>query len=324
MIDNIGREINYIRISITDRCDLRCVYCMPEEGVEALAHAEILSFDEIARLCRIFASLGMDTVKLTGGEPLCRKGVVDLVKLVKSTSGVKEVTITTNGVALPGHWQGLMEAGLDAVNISIDTLDPGLYSRITRRDRLTEALTAIRMTAESGIAVKINCVPMCPEQKLWDVAQLAQALPVHVRFIEMMPIGSGKNYHFVSRDEIIVLLEAKFGKLMPCGEHLGNGPAEYYSIEGFKGRIGFISAVSHKFCHQCNRVRLTATGYLKTCLQYDAGVDLRALLRSGADDEAIKEAIVQAIHDKPVGHHFGEINFCANDDETHSMSQIGG
>lgn len=323
MIDGVGRNIDYIRISITDRCNLRCVYCMPESGIQMLEHSAILKFDEITRLCRVFASLGMKKVKLTGGEPLCRLGVADLVKEIKAIDGIEQVTITTNAVELDKYLVPLYEAGLDAMNISLDTLDRELYAKLTRRDKFNVVMKNIEIAAEFGkIPMKINCVPMSSEQKLYDVATLARDHNIHVRYIEMMPIGFGRQFDFYSRDDIIKLLEERFGKLVPSNKTLGNGPAEYYSIDGFKGKIGFISAVSHKFCNKCNRVRLSPEGFLKTCLQYDVGVDLREIMRSGGSDEEIKNAIAGAIGAKPLSHHFEDAD--SDDDEQRIMSQIGG
>jgi len=323
MFDDYGRNIDYVRISLTDRCNLRCVYCMPEEGVQLLPHDDMLTFDEIVCLCRLFADLGIKKIKLTGGEPLCRLNASGLIKQIKELSGIEQVTLTTNGVELHKYWADLCAAGLDAINISLDTLDKELYHQITRRDKLDAVVENIIMAAESKqIPVKINCVPMRQEQKLYDVASLAKDYDVHVRYIEMMPIGQGKDFEFYSREATVALLEKQYGKLIPCDEKLGNGPAEYYTVDGFKGKIGFISAVSHKFCHQCNRVRLTAEGFLKTCLQYDKGVELRSLLRSTASDDEIKQAIRMAIANKPFAHHFDEA--ATETDEQKTMSQIGG
>lgn len=323
MIDGVGRNINYIRISVTDRCNLRCVYCMPETGIDMMPHCEILTFDEIVRLCRIFASLGIEKVKITGGEPLCRLGVSDLIGEIKSVPGIRQVTLTTNAVELDKYLVRLQEAGLDAMNISLDTVDRQLYAKLTRRDRLEKVLENIYLAYDFGkIPMKINCVPMSEDQKLYDIAEIARDRKIHVRFIEMMPIGYGKQFPFYSRDDIIALLENRFGKLTPSREEIGNGPAEYYSVEGFKGKIGFISAVSHKFCDRCNRIRLSASGYLKTCLQYDVGTDLKDLLRSGGSDDDIKQAIVCAVNNKPLSHHFELAD--EDNDETRTMSQIGG
>lgn len=323
MIDGIGRNIDYIRISVTDRCNLRCVYCMPEEGVKMMSHGDTLSFEEIVSLCRVFAQLGIKKIKLTGGEPLCRLGITDLVRELKGIPGIEQVTMTTNAVELDRYLVPLYEAGLDGINISLDTLDRELFRKITRRDKFDVVMDNLKSAVEFGkIPVKINCVPMTGEQALLDVAGLAKDNNVHVRFIEMMPIGFGKEFAFYSQNDIIALLENSFGKLTPVSDRLGNGPAEYYSLSGFKGRIGFISAMSHKFCDQCNRVRLTSAGFLKTCLQYDTGADLRECLRAGGTDGQLRELIEKAILAKPISHHFDKERDIG--DEQRIMSQIGG
>ena len=297
MIDQYGRTIEYLRISVTDRCNLRCVYCMPEEGIEQLPHEQILTFDEIERACRISTELGISKIKLTGGEPLVRKGLPDLLGKIKRISGIEQVTLTTNGILLKNQLDELMRQGLDAVNISIDTLDETCYHTVTRCGELNQALEGLQAALEyPNLRVKLNCVPMNQsEEEYIQMAEYAKEHPVEVRFIEMMPIGMGKACQGKSRDELLELLEKAFGNAEPYEKHLGNGPAEYVSFSGFQGRIGFISAVSHKFCDSCNRIRLTAEGYLKLCLQYESGIDLRKLLRSGATDEEVKEAMRQAI-----------------------------
>ena len=297
MIDQYGRTIEYLRISVTDRCNLRCVYCMPEEGIEQLPHEQILTFDEIERVCRISTELGISKIKLTGGEPLVRKGLPDLLGKIKRISGIEQVTLTTNGILLKNQLDELMRQGLDAVNISIDTLDETCYHTVTRCGELNQALEGLQAALEyPNLRVKLNCVPMNQsEEEYIQMAEYAKEHPVEVRFIEMMPIGMGKACQGKSRDELLELLEKALGNAEPYEKHLGNGPAEYVSFSGFQGRIGFISAVSHKFCDSCNRIRLTAEGYLKLCLQYESGIDLRKLLRSGATDEELKEAMRQAI-----------------------------
>ena len=286
MIDQYGRTIEYLRISVTDRCNLRCVYCMPEEGVEQLPHEQILTFDEIERICRISTKLGK----------------------IKRISGIEQVTLTTNGILLKNQLDELMRQGLDAVNISIDTLDETCYHTVTRCGELNQALKGLQAALEyPNLRVKLNCVPMNQsEEEYIQMAEYAKEHPVEVRFIEMMPIGMGKACQGKSRDELLELLEKAFGNAEPYEKHLGNGPAEYVSFSGFQGRIGFISAVSHKFCDSCNRIRLTAEGYLKLCLQYESGIDLRKLLRSGATDEEVKEAMRQAIWKKPACHNFSD------------------
>lgn len=325
MIDGCGRKIDYIRISVTDRCNLRCQYCMPEDGVEMVSHGDILTFNEIVRSVNILAGLGIAKVKITGGEPLVRKNIAALISDIKEIDGISSVTLTTNGVLLSEQIGDLYSAGIDAINVSLDTLNPEVFRFITRRDDLGKVLRGIDAAlAYPDISLKINCVPFGIEnQNLWELTDFARDNNIHVRYIEMMPIGFGKEYKCLTESEIIALLESKTGEeLIPYDGILGNGPCHYYSVNGFAGKIGFISAISHKFCDSCNRVRLTATGFLKNCLQYEYGSELRKYLRDGTDDENLSKIIEATIMNKPVGHQFlsGEI---ANENG-HMMSQIGG
>ncbi len=324
MIDGIGRNIDYVRISLTDRCNLRCVYCMPEEGVCPVSHEEILSFDEILRLARIFVSLGIHKIKLTGGEPLVRKNTAQLVKKLKEIDGISQVTLTTNGILLEENIEALYQAGIDGINISLDTLQPKVYEKITRRDYFEKALKGFEAALKyPEIPLKINCVPMGMEgQNIIELAELARLYPVHVRYIEMMPIGLGKEFDICEEKDILDKLAAEYGPYRQFEKILGNGPGHYYTFEGFKGQIGFISAVSHKFCEFCNRVRLTSQGYLKACLQYDIGTDLRVLLRSSVPDEEIRSIIQKTILKKPIGHQFGEQ--VEAHEEPRIMAQFGG
>lgn len=324
MIDSNGRVIDYLRISLTDRCNLRCAYCMPEEGVDMISREEILTYGEIVRVCRIMAEMGLKKIKLTGGEPLIRRDLTALVRRLKAIPGIEKVTLTTNAVLLQDLMEELSEAGIDGINISLDTLNKELYTKIVKRDMFDQAMKGLEAALKHPeINLKINCVPMgLPEQELTDVAELAKSHKIHVRFIEMMPIGLGKQFHFINEQEILAKLEAKYGKATPYEGKLGNGPSHYYSFEGFQGKIGFISAISHKFCGDCNRVRLTSQGFLKTCLQYNTGNDLKVLLRGGALDEEIKELIARTIDEKPIGHRFLEERI--SNENSLGMSQIGG
>lgn len=324
MLDTFSRRIDYLRISVTDRCDLRCQYCMPESGVKSLTHKDILSYEEILRIAECFACLGVSRIKITGGEPLVRLNVINLIKELKKIQGIEEVTLTTNGTHLAAFIDKLSEVKIDGINLSMDTLDPELYAKITRRNVFLKVFEGFeKALAHPDIKLKINCVPIgLPEQNLPEVAGLAKKYPVHVRFIEMMPIGLGKVFPFKSEADTMRELERAYGTLMSFDEVLGNGPCRYYSIPGFRGKIGFISAMSHKFCSSCNRVRLTANGKLKTCLQYDAGVDLKEIIRGGGTDKELETAILHALEKKPQEHHFTE-EFIA-DRETKSMFQIGG
>ena len=325
MTDQFGRNIKYLRVSITDRCNLKCFYCMPH-GAPAVQHRDILRYEEIARIVRIAASLGITKVRITGGEPLVRPRIPGLIRQIKEIPGIQKVTLTTNGILLKDQMQELAEAGLDSLNISLDTLDRECFCKITRRDLLDGTLDGIKEAMKyPEVQLKINCVPLgLEEQDLCGIAEFARKNPVHVRFIEMMPIGYGSSFAGMPQEKIMNLVEQKFGKMIPYnGKPLGNGPCTYYTVDGFEGKIGFISAISHKFCSQCNRIRLTSQGYLKTCLQYTAGRDLRAVLRNGGTDEELKDRIRAALAEKPDGHHFREK---AKEDDTESlcMSQIGG
>lgn len=324
MIDAYGRNIDYLRISITDRCNFRCLYCMPEEGVELCKHEEMLTYDEILKIVQLMSKIGFQKIKITGGEPLVRKGVKSLVKSINEIDGINSITMTSNGYLLADEIDELVANGLKGINISLDTLNNQLFMNITKVDGLNKVIEAINKAKQyENLNLKINCVPLgLKEQDLLELVMLAKDNNIHVRFIEMMPIGLGKKFDFVSEEDIIKLLSPSIGEFKPYNGKLGNGPSHYYQIDGFKGKVGFISALSHKFCHECNRIRLTSTGYLKTCLQYDVGVDLKSLLRNGSSDEEILEAIKVAINNKPMEHHF--LNKDINNEETLEMARIGG
>ena len=325
MLDGYGRVIDYLRISVTDRCNLRCVYCMPEEGIPSVSHMEILTFDEIIRLVRIFAGLGFRKFKLTGGEPLVRKNLASLVAGIKELQGVEQVTLTTNGQLLAAQLPDLLRAGLDAVNLSLDTTDRALYRKITRGGDVTKALSAIdAVLSHPELPLKLDCVLLGdPAQRLLDVAEFARSAPVHVRFIEMMPIGLGKS--FVSGaafPDLLERLRTAYGEPELYEGTIGNGPAAYRTYPGFAGKIGLIAALSEKFCANCNRVRLTSQGVLKPCLQYESGVQLRDALRQGADDGELAERIRETIRKKPKEHRF--LSGRIEGEERRTMNGIGG
>ena len=325
MFDSKGRNIHYLRLSVTDLCNLRCRYCMPD-GVDKLEREDILTYEEFLRLAALFARCGVDTVRVTGGEPLVRKGVEQLVKGLKAIPGIRKVTMTTNAVLLKQQLPALLEAGLDSVNISLDTLDPALFAKITARDEFAAVQAGIHAALESGIPVKLNCVPQVGvnEGELEALAALAQDKPLQVRFIEMMPIGYGAAMPCISGPELLARFRRRWPELAPlpgaaCAA-LGDGPAVYYTVPGWKGDIGFIAAVHGKFCASCNRVRLTSQGFLRPCLASETGCDMRALLRGGAADEELLQAIRETIWSKPREHHFGDNSMPA----TRGMYRIGG
>ena len=323
MLDQYGRKIDYLRISVTDRCNLRCRYCMPEP-MAAVRHDDILRYEEILRICRAAIELGITKFKVTGGEPLVRAGCTEFIAELKKQPGTQQVTLTTNGLLLEKNLDALADAGLDGVNISLDTTDNTHFQRITGYTG-NGADTLLRVLEEcctKGLKTKINAVLL--EETEADapaLAAIAETLPVDVRFIELMPIGFGTTMKRVSPEDILAALKERWPDLAPTDEKRGNGPAHYYKSAALLGRIGFIDAVSHKFCAECNRVRLTSTGQLKPCLCYAGSADLRALIRGGCTDEELKEALKSAVYAMPRAHCFGTD---AAVTEKHMMSQIGG
>ena len=325
MLDQIGRTIDYLRISVTDRCNLRCSYCMPKQGIESVPHDSIFTFDEIYKIVRIMVALGITKVRFTGGEPLVRKNLVSLISDVSHILGIKDIAMTSNGVLLGENLDALKAAGLKRVNISLDTCDRDNFIRITGADEYVRVTKAIDYAVDLGLGVKINCVA-CQEfneNELEEIAAIAKDKPVDVRFIELMPIGCGRAYHGIPSDEILRRLEKEYGACTPVDVSSGNGPAQYYSFQGFVGKVGFISPMSHKFCRECSRIRLTSEGRLKLCLHYDTGIELKPLLRQGYSDDAIKMRILEAVKSKPESHSFEK-----TDREVHiehrKMVQIGG
>ena len=326
MFDAKGRNIHYLRLSVTDLCNLRCRYCMPD-GVEKLEREDILTYEEFLRLAALFAKCGVDTVRVTGGEPLVRKGVDYLVAQLKGIPGIRRVTMTTNGVLLAKQLPALLSAGLDSVNISLDTLSPEQFARITAWDEFENVRAGIHAALESGLPVKLNCVPQVGvnEGELEALAALAKDKPLQVRFIEMMPIGYGAAMPCISGPELLARLQKRWPGLAPLPAQesaaLGDGPAVYYTAPGWQGSVGFIAAVHGKFCASCNRVRLTSQGFLRPCLASEAGCDLKTLLRSGATDEKLLKAIQTTIWEKPLEHHF---ECKQNIPATRGMYRIGG
>ena len=326
MRDPYGRNIDYLRVSITDRCNLRCRYCMPD-GVELLPMSDILTYEEIREICAAGAELGIRKLKITGGEPLVRLGCPGLIRSLKAIPGIEQVTLTTNGVLLGRYLPELLEAGLDAVNVSLDSLDEARYAAITGRDELPAVLESIDETLAAGLRLKINAVLQrgVNDSEWFSLASLAKDRPLDVRFIELMPIGSGKELPGVSNTELKERLRAVCPDMEEDPSVHGNGPATYVRIPGWQGGVGFISAIHGKFCGGCNRLRLTSQGRLKPCLCYGDATDLRPILRGEGDAgkraAALRQALAGAIENKPKQHCFEERDRIT---ETARMASIGG
>lgn len=306
MIDKCNRNINYLRVSITDRCNLRCVYCMPKEGVSVIGHNDILKYEEILRVIKIAVRVGIVKVRVTGGEPLVRKGVVDFLESLKHIDGLKDITLTTNGILLENFAEGLFSAGIRRINISLDSLNPEKYASITRGGDLKAVLGGIDKVEKTGFSpIKINVVVIkgVNEDEILHFAKIAIEKPYQVRFIELMPIGevgADNNDKYVSNDFVM----EKIGKYhtLESVSSTGNntdGPARIYRIQGGRGKIGFISPVSHHFCESCNRLRLTADGHLRACLLSDEEIDLKDPLRSRCSDQELEDLIKMIIAKKP-------------------------
>ncbi len=329
MVDGYGRTIEYMRISITDRCNLRCRYCMPD-GVELVPMTDILTFEEIEEICRAAAGLGIKKIKVTGGEPLVRRGCVAFIGRLKQIPGIEEVTLTTNGVLLKQQIRALCENGLDAVNVSLDTLSRSNYELITGKDKLLDVLEGIQAVLDAGIRVKINSVLQKGQNDTeWrHLMELAKSEPIDVRFIEMMPIGYGKQFETIYNEDIRQKIREIYPNLREDTKVHGNGPATYYYIPGFKGSIGFISAIHGKFCNTCNRIRLTSQGMIKPCLCYGKSYNLKEILRESGETmgteamrELLEKGLQTAILEKPEQHCFEHLTEIT---EEKDMIQIGG
>jgi cyclic pyranopterin phosphate synthase len=308
--DSFQRPISYMRISVTDRCNLRCVYCMPEEGVPLMSHDDILSYEEIITVVKAAAGLGITKVRLTGGEPLVRAGLPHLVQMLADIETIDDLSMTTNGTLLARYAAELKEAGLRRVNVSLDTLKPDRFRQITRCGSLEDTLRGIEAARAVGLnPVKINVVVMAGvnEDELTDFAARTVSDGWHVRFIELMP-RSGEDpdaSRLVSVKQMKEKIES-LGPLEPYRFEVGNGPARYFRLPGATGTIGFITPVTEHFCYQCNRLRLTADGKLRPCLLSEDEIDLRETLRGGASAPELKDLITMAIACKPKGHHLAE------------------
>ena len=325
LYDSFQRPINYLRISVTDRCNLRCVYCMPAEGICQMSHQDILSYEEIYTVVRAASELGIKKVRLTGGEPLVRLGVPNLVAMLSQIEAIDDISMTTNGTLLGRYATELKESGLRRVNISLDTLRPERFKVITRsRADLSDVLEGIEAASLAGLnPVKINMVVMAGinDDEVLDFARKTISEGWHVRFIEFMPtagVGDAA-LHFVPVGIIKKQLES-LGELVPCFPQMGNGPARYFQFPGSQGSIGYISPVSEHFCFQCNRLRLTADGKLRSCLLSEEEIDLKQPLRSGITPTELEGLIKQAVANKPLRHQLAE-GYLPLD---RPMTQVGG
>ncbi|MFQ6020373.1 MAG: GTP 3',8-cyclase MoaA [Dehalococcoidia bacterium] len=334
LIDPFQRPIYYLRVSITDRCNLRCVYCMPEEGIQWAPREHILTLEEVQRVVRVAAAMGLRRVRLTGGEPLVRNGLVQLVRWINETPGIEEISLTTNGIALAAFAQNLAAAGLRRVNVSLDTLRPDRFQAITRWGKLDDVFAGIDAARRAGLSpIKLNVVVMrdVNDDEVVDIARTTLDEDWEVRFIELMPFMEDESacvkgevdipLAFVPTREIARRIEAELGPLSSAQSASGFGPARYCQLPGARGLLGFISPLSeHSFCASCNRMRLTADGKIRPCLLTDHEVDLKGTLRAGGTDDDLRERIRLALRTKPDAHHLGD----GNRPRSRKMIQIGG
>jgi len=333
LIDPFQRSINYLRVSVTDRCNLRCVYCMPEQGIPSVPHQEILTLEEIARIIRVAEGMGLRRVRLTGGEPLVRKGVVNLVRWIGQTPGIEDISLTTNAMLLASYARGLAAAGLKRVNVSLDTLRPQRFRQITRRGDLSDVMAGIAAARDAGLSpVRLNVVVMreVNDDEIAEIAGTTLEEDWQVRFIELMPFmdeqetcirDTSRALGFIPSQEVKRQVEEALGPLETAETNTSGGPAKYYRLPGARGLIGFISPLSDdKFCATCNRMRLTADGKIRPCLLTDQEVNLKETLRRGGSDDELRQRILEALGSKPDAHHLGD----GNRPHRRKMAQIGG
>ena len=326
LLDPYRRKINYLRISVTDRCNLRCRYCMPEEGISLTPHGEILTYEEILRIVRVFGCEGISKIRLTGGEPLIRKGIVDFISRLSQVETVKDLSLTTNGILLKDLAHDLKEAGLKRINISLDSLRKERFFQITRKDAFERVWAGIEESLNAGLSpIKINMVAIkgLNDDEIEAFARLTLHLPLTVRYIEYMPSGNGeawKQTDLLTMDQIKQRLDG-LGPLLPVPSDRWDGPAKRFRMKGALGEIGLIGAVSSHFCSDCNRLRLTPDGKIRTCLFSDEEIDVKDLLRKGGSDQDLKERLLVALRAKPERHHINSHQFkkCQR-----NMSAIGG
>ena len=328
LTDNHGRKINYVRLAVTDRCNLRCFYCMPEEGNEWLARKELMSYEEMVRICSLLVSMGVDKIRITGGEPFVRKDIMHLLTALSGLSGLKALNITTNGVLTAPYVPELKKLGIRSVNLSMDTLDRNRFFAITRRDEFPKVMETMEQLLKHDIDVKLNAVVMDGRNTndIIPLVELTKDLPVSVRFIEEMPFnGEGSHYDNLQWDYIRIMqtIKAQFPEItkLPDPPH---STSYNYHIPGHKGNVGVIAAYSRSFCGTCNRIRLTPQGMLKTCLYDDGVLNIKDLMRNGLPDEAIAVNITNAIHHRAANGFEAERLRKEKSPVHESMATIGG
>lgn len=326
LVDGFNRSIDYLRVSVTDKCNLRCVYCMPEEGLAWLRRDEILSYEEIVEIVAAAAGVGVRAIRLTGGEPLLRRDLARLVAGIARVEGIEDIALSTNALLLEEQLPELVAAGLRRVNVSLDTLQPDRFEAIARRPGLDRVLRGIEAAVAAGLQpLKINCVVMRGrnDDEIADFAALTRERPVFVRFIEVMPVHENLELSrdtYVSSEEILERVAA-IGRIEPVAGPGGNGPARYFAFPNAPGAVGVISPLSHDYCERCNRVRLSADGRLRLCLFGDYALDLRAPLRAGAGREAIASLLRAGMLIKPERHH---LRLGETASQMRAFSEIGG
>jgi len=325
LIDKYNRNLNYLRVSIIDRCNLRCIYCLPQELIPKIPYKEILRYEEILRLVRVGVNLGISKVRVTGGEPLFRKGVYHFLEQLTAIDGLSDVSLTTNGVLLKDNIHKIKSAGINRINISLDTLNKKKFTQITGYDYFDQIWEGIELAQQMGFEpIKLNVVPLCGinEDELPDIARLSLTRPFHIRFIEYMPVGNDRM--FAGRQLLTPEIKKRIsvlGKLIAVDKGKNDGPAERFKYESAVGEIGFIQPISRHFCDSCNRLRLTASGQLRPCLLSDYQEDLKSLLRKGCSDTELAEIFIRAVRHKPSEHHLTAAN---NRKVAGQMCAIGG
>lgn len=328
LVDSYERKIDYLRISVTDRCNLRCVYCMPPEGIDLTESANILRYEEFYRIARIAAAHGVSKIRITGGEPLVRKGIIEFLSSLAAIPGIDDLSLTTNGVLLKDYARRLKDAGLRRVNVSLDSLKRDRFQKMTRGDNLQDVLDGLDAAEKAGLTpVKINMVAIkgFNDDEVLDFALMSKSRPYHVRFIEYMPFNTQEGWQkdkCLTMKELKTIIEDRLGPLEPVADPKGGaGPARRYRFRDAPGEVGFISPVSEHFCGSCNRLRLTSDGKLRVCLFSDSEIDIRKALRDGSGDDVIEHLLFKAVAEKPERHHINENIFkkCSR-----TMSLIGG